>query len=168
MSHTTLVGVVVTQHRRLREMVAELARAAPEDRDVALQRLLRHLAVHLAAERVALATVGVVGAADAVEEHEIVDGAERLDDLGTGCPSFTVQLGLLAAGMVHHETRSEREVVPRFVTTHEAADLDRAEQLLLGCDDLAVLGEEAPAGTGFGRMLRDARTAVNERARLRS
>ncbi|MBT9257452.1 hypothetical protein KMZ32_16470 [Phycicoccus sp. MAQZ13P-2] len=168
MSHTTLAGVVATQHRRLREMVADVARAAPGARDAALHRLLRHLAVHLAAERVALAADGVAGAGDAVEEHEIVEGAERLDDLGTDCPSFAVQLGLLAAGMVHHETRSEREVVPRFVTAQEAGDLDRAEQLLLRCDDIAVLDEDALPGVGFGHMLRDARAAVNERARLPS
>ncbi|MBT9273692.1 hypothetical protein KMZ32_06355 [Phycicoccus sp. MAQZ13P-2] len=128
-------------------------------------RLLRHLAVHLAAERIALATDG--GATHAAKDHEIVEGAEHLDDLGTGCPFFAVQLGLLPAGMLH-ETRSERETGPRFVTTHEAADLDHVEQLLHGCDD-RVGDAVAPApGAVFGQLRRHARRAALEWAGRRS
>ncbi|MBT9257416.1 hypothetical protein KMZ32_16655 [Phycicoccus sp. MAQZ13P-2] len=102
-----------------------------------------HLVVHLGAERVAFESGGLPRRRTPSRGARSSRGLS-VSTIWTRCPSFTGQLGPLAAGTVYHERRSEREVVTRFVTTQAAADVDRAKQLSLGCDDLAVLDEVAP------------------------
>jgi hemerythrin HHE cation binding domain-containing protein len=166
----TLVDAVLDQHARMRELVRAVAHAGPEEREVALDRLLRFVAVHAAAERVAFSPPGDEPASDvAGADRDLLQAVERVDDLGTDSRSFTVQLGLVAAALVRHSRAGEEEALPRFAATHDEFDLRRATAALGAVDPLVGdVGSAAavPHGAGFGHQLRAARAAVLDGLRL--
>ncbi len=157
-----LVDAVVEQHARLRTLLQAAARAPEADRDDALATASRLLAVHLAAEAVALE--GSRGSPRTRREAQALSGAiERLDDLGTACPTYRVQLGLVAAEVARHVRAGEAEVLPRFVATRDDEEVARAAELLREVEPLAAdRSPEAlvPVDAGFAHQLRAARTAL--------
>ena len=95
---------------------------------------------------------------------------QRMDDLGTGCPTFRVQLAELAAVADRHVLASETDRVPRFVATHADEDLQRAVDALHAADALAREGAPdrvACEPTSFEQQVRAARTELAARLRGR-
>ncbi|NHA66494.1 hypothetical protein [Phycicoccus flavus] len=157
--------VVADQHARIRDLFHEAAHAPVEHREAACSRLVRYLAVHEAAEHEALHPDRGALLPDPGDDgvRELGHRAERLEDLGPRCESWSVQLGLLAAAVDHHVVRGEADEVPRFVALAAEADLDRAVRTLRRADDLvADVGPAAdvPASGSFAGQLRAARRAV--------
>ncbi len=156
------MDAVVDQHARLRTLLQAAARAPEADRDVACEAALRHLAVHVVAEAVALH--GARGSPRARQEVQALTGAvERLDDLGTRCPTYRVQLGLVAAEVARHVRAGETEVLPRFVAARDDEEIVRAVEVLRDAEQLTA--DDAPdalvpVDAGFAHQLRAARTAL--------
>lgn len=157
-----LVDAVVDQHAGLRTLLQAAARAPEEDRDAACATALRHLAVHVVAEAVALDEVR--GSPRTRQEAGALTAAvERLDDLGTGGPTYPVRLGLVAAEVARHVRVGELEVLPRFVATRDEQEVHRAVEVLRDAEGLvADRAPDAlvPPGAGFAHQLRAARQAL--------
>lgn len=163
-----LVHAVVDAHLRIRDLVRGLAHAKAGGRVEPGARLIGRLAVHLAAERVALDPPGSPYSAALVEhERALTEAVERLDDLGPDGRSFAVPLGLLADALVRHVDAVERDVLPRFAASHDDADLRRAVEVL-GMVDAVDAAEASSAPrelVGFGHRLRELRTLFEEALR---
>lgn len=165
-----LVDVLVDQHTRIRELARGVARVGPDARPDALDRLVRLVAVHCAAERVALAPPGEPPPETPPADRDLVTALEGLDDVGAQRPASTVHLGLVAAALVRHAASGERDAVPRFVATHDDFDIRWAATALETVDALvADEGSAAavPVGAGFRHQLRAAQDAVTEALRHR-
>lgn len=156
-----LVDAVVDQHDRLRVLLQAAARAPEDERDAACATALRHLAVHVVAEAVALD--GARGTRTRQEARAMTGAVERLHDLGTACPTYHVQLGLIAAEIARHVRAGEAEVLPGFVATRDEEDLVRAVEVLREGERLAAdRAPDAlvPGDAGFAHQLREARAAL--------
>lgn len=157
-----LVDAVVDQHARLRTLLQAAARAPEAERDVACATALRHLAVHVVAEAEALD--GVRATPRTRQEAQALTGVvERLHDLGTACPTYRVQLGLVAAEVARHVRVSEVEVLPRYVATRDDEEVVRAVDVLRDAERLAADRTPSalvPEHAGFAHQLRAARAAL--------
>ncbi|MBM6398791.1 hemerythrin domain-containing protein [Phycicoccus sonneratiae] len=165
-----LLDALVDQHARIRDLARAAVAAPPAARADACARLARYVAVHAAAERVALNPPGHDTAGAARAEAALVATIERLDDLGAHRGSSTVQLGLLADVLVRHTRAGEDEAVPRFVAARDDFDLRWAATALDAVEDLvAETGPtaEVPDAAGVRHQLRAAREAVLRRVRHR-
>lgn len=157
-----LVDAVVEQHARLRMLLQAAARAPEAERDAACATALRHLAVHVVAEAVALD--GGRGTPRTRREATALTGVvEQLHDLGTACPTYRVQLGLVAAEVARHVRVGEGEVLPRFVATRDDEEVVRAVEVLRDAERLTA--DHAPDAlvpddAGFAHQLRAAREAL--------
>ena len=169
-----LVDVLVAQHLEVRALFRAAARADVEQRDAAYAALVRYLALHVAAEWVALTPPGRAGPVPPpgaqVERRDLTIAVQRMDDLGTGCPTFRAQLAELAAVADRHVLASETDRVPRFVATHADEDLQRAVDALQAADALAREGAPdrvACEPASFEQQVRAARTELAARLRGR-
>ncbi|QIM21888.1 hypothetical protein G7075_13395 [Phycicoccus sp. HDW14] len=163
-----LVRALVDQHVRIRELTRGLVRAGPDARPDALDRLVRLVAVHCAAERVALAPPGEPPPENSPVDRDLVTALEGLDDVGAERPSSTVHVGLVAAALVRHAAAGERDTVPRFVATHDQFDIRWAATALEAVD--ALVADDGPTAAvpveaGFRHQLRAAQDAVTEALR---
>ncbi|MGG5258295.1 hypothetical protein [Phycicoccus avicenniae] len=161
-----LVGALVDQHAQLRDLLRAAARARAGQRAEAVERLLRVVAVHVAAERVALTPPGE--STSGRPEQDLVTAVELLEDLGAHGATSTVRLGVVAAALVRHARHGEEETVPRYVATHDEFDIRWAATALGSVPDLvAEVGPAAavPVGVSFRQQLRAALDAVREALR---
>lgn len=168
-----LIAVVVLQHDRLRSLFRDAAHADPSQRDAACERLVGYLALHAAAEREALCPPGDRPGDDVLrrradEDRALDEAVERLGDLGTSCRSYRVQLALLAAAAVRHVHASEAEEIPRFVVSHEDAELARAVDLQSRVRDGGAVDEralQASLACSFRNRFRRLRSALRRSPR---
>ena len=169
-----LVDVLVAQHVEARALFRAAARADVGERDAAYAALVRYLALHVAAEWAALNPPGQGGPVPPpgaqADHRDLTIAVQRMDDLGTRCPTFRVQLAELAAMADRHVLASETDRVPRFVATHADEDLQRAVDALQAAEALAREGapdRAARVPASFEQQVRAARRELAARIRGR-
>ena len=169
-----LAGLLAAQHGHVRRLFHDATSSTGIDRATAFDRLARFLAIHEAAEQVALHGPGVhrLGVDAALAQSRITEeqGAsaqvERLFDLDPDDSSFGIQLGLLEEAVVKHATAEETEELPRLLTTMDADGIRKAEIALSGVEEVFEQdGDEGPvpSGSPFAEQHRAAVALFEER-----
>ena len=141
---TTLPALLAVQHARVRAMFQDATTAEGVERSIAFDRLARYLAIHEAAEQVALHGQGVrllgehaaVSQARLTEEREASAMVERLFSLDPEDFAFGVQLGLLEEAVVRHAQAEESVELPAVLIAMDADDIRAAEATLSLVDDV--------------------------------
>lgn len=123
-----LLETLNRQHAVVRELVAEVSRATDGVRRQAVDRLLRYLALHEAAEQAVMHPTGLLNAADVdvvegriAEEHEIHALITRLEECPPGSVDFMIYFGLLDEALSAH-LRAEEEVEAPVLTSSLGED----------------------------------------------
>jgi hypothetical protein len=128
-----VVSFLKAQHREIKGMLEQVLMASGEQRAKAFVVLRRLLAVHETAEeeivhpaaRRALADGESVVQARLREEKLAKEALGELEQLDTDSPEFESELRALAADIVAHAEREEREEFDRLAVTLDATRLER-------------------------------------------
>lgn len=121
------VNVLTRDHRLLEELLAELARAAPQQTDPLARRICKMVRVHLQIEEellypiVGRALTSAELVAKSEREHaEVKDAVARVESLTSEHRDFKSAMAALSEQIVQHVSREEHELLPLL----RAATLD--------------------------------------------
>ncbi len=148
-SDLDVTALLAAQHGRIRALFHEAMEAEPSQRVGSVGVLRRYLALHEAAERVALHEVSRsrrLASADesaqrVVEENEMATGFEHLAGFSPQDPFFVHQLGLLEEAAGFHAEDEESKELPGFLATAPRSDVERLATTLARVDAAFDAGE---------------------------
>ena len=142
--HENVIELLVRQHRRIREMFAEVERADGRDRQDRFEELRRFLAVHETAEelvvhpRVSEQDRGrAVVDARLAEERWAKVLLHELDSMDTGDTSFPDKLANLRTAVMAHADSEEREELPLLLEHCDEKTLGRLADAVRAAEALA-------------------------------
>ncbi len=131
-------SALAAQHARIAALFELVKGADGDTRRRRLADLTRYLALHEAAEQVALHGASVREALPSTElarkrmaeEENAAHILARLEELDPGSTQFDVQLGLLEEGVSFHAREEEEKELPAFLAAADAAGHGRLMALL--------------------------------------
>lgn len=151
-----LVDVLLAQHARVRELIAEISDAPGEHKKRPFHELRTLLAIHEAAEEMLVHPVtqyvgdGKVADARVAEEQDAARVIARLETLDVAGPEFARVFAEFARAVSKHAEKEESEEFPALRRDAPPQDLlTLAERLMTGQENvLTHLADDAPAGAG--------------------
>ncbi len=170
-SELDVTALIAAQHGRIRALFHTAMEAEPADRTASVDALRRYLALHEAAERVALHGVsrsrGLSSADEAarrvIEEDEMSTGFDHLAGFSPDDPFFVHQLGLLEEAVGFHAEDEESKELPAFLATAPSGDIDRLARMLARVDTtFRPDGPGAAAGSTMAEQVAAAENLLRE------
>jgi iron-sulfur cluster repair protein YtfE (RIC family) len=139
----SVIAVLLAQHARIRESIAAVQVAPPEQRQEPFDKLRERLAVHEAGEEIVLRPVSREDAgaqiADArnEEESEAAKVLAELEELDVTSEQFGLKLNELAEAVSQHAEREETEEFPAVQSAHTDQELIALGEKLLKAERTA-------------------------------
>jgi hypothetical protein len=169
-----VVDLLLEQHNQIRTLFDQVSVAQGKDKRLLFEDLVRLLAVHESAEEEVVhpaARRKIDDGDDIVdarleEENEAKQALADLYDMGVDHPQFDIHLHRLAAAVIQHATREEREEFSQLREVLKPDELRRLAGAIKAAEALAptrphpAVGESATANLLAGPPL-----AVFDRAR---
>jgi iron-sulfur cluster repair protein YtfE (RIC family) len=168
-----VVEVLLAQHGRVRELIAEVIDAQGEERRRPFDELRTLLAVHEAAEESIVHPVshqtddGEVADARIAEEHDAAKEIAHLESMDISGPEFAEAFAAFAQAVAEHAEKEESEEFPALRRDISAQDLRAmAGRVMTGQEDALIhMGERTPNGADaeaepFSDKLDQAATAM--------
>ena len=168
------IELLLQQHTEARQLVAEIASAAGDDKKKAFQQLVRLLAVHeTAEEEVIHPLVKFVGEdgervaeARKAEEDEAKSVLSDLESMEIGSAEFEQTFASFKQMLLRHAANEEREVFPRIRATQSPDDLQRLGDALRKAERFAPTHPHPNAPeSGLGNVVVGPFVAVVDRVR---
>lgn len=138
-----IVGLLLRQHARIRELFAQVRSAQGEARKEAFDELRALLAVHETAEELVLRPVAkqTAGEDEAnarnAEEAEATETLKRLERMDVDGPEFAQQIAAFERSVGEHADSEEREEFPSIMDECSQEQRQKMGQRLLKAEKLA-------------------------------
>ncbi|MCM6778605.1 hemerythrin domain-containing protein [Nocardia sp. CDC159] len=177
-SSADVVEFLLEQHNRIRQLFAETAAAAPEDREEKFVELRRLLAVHETAEeeivhpraRRVIDHGKEIVDARLEEENKAKHALAELESIDVSSPEFTVKLAKLRDAVLNHAGNEESEEFQQLRVKLDQSDLERMRRIVEFAEKTAPTrphpGVESAAANmlvgPFASMLDRARDAISK------
>ena len=162
-----LAALLAGQHARVLALFRQVRQADGPARAAALDRAVRLLAIHEAAEQVAFHGTSIREGLDGAtlarqriaEENDAGGVVAHLEGFSVDHVEFPIQLGLLEEGVTHHATEEEEKELPAFLDQAHPEDLGAFVAALERVDRL--FADEGPdALVPVGRPFREQHAAA--------
>jgi hypothetical protein len=168
-----VVSFLKEQHQQIKGMLEDVLRTSGEQRAKSFVALRRMLAVHETAEeeivhpaaRRALADGEAVVHARLREEKLAKEALAELEKIDTESPEFESKLRALAADVVTHAEREEREEFDRLAATLDATRLERMRRAAEFAESVAPTRPHPGMESAVANMMIGPFAAMVDRAR---
>lgn len=143
MQDEDVIAILLTQHRRVKELMADIRTAEGEHKRQAFDELRALLAVHETAEEMVLRPVtrsignGAVADARNAEEDEANHILAELEKLDTASPEFDATFAAFEQAVLMHAEKEELEEFPEVRAKTEADRRANLGKALLRAEKLA-------------------------------
>jgi hemerythrin superfamily protein len=166
-----VVTVLLLQHVRIKELLAEVRGSSGEARQRAFDELRELLAKHETAEELVVRPVTRKAAADVAdarnhEEDEAAHALAELEKLDVDSPEFARKFTAFEDDVMRHAELEETEEFPRLREAHDEEELQKLARMLLTAEKLGPTHPHpSTAGSPAAQAMAGPFAAMLDRAR---
>ncbi|GIF11356.1 hemerythrin domain-containing protein [Actinoplanes teichomyceticus] len=154
-----VIDLLLTQHRQIRDLFAEVRNATGEPRQRAFHRLVRLLAVHESAEELVVHPASRHDATNTVvdaclrEENDAKRELTNLYALGTDAPGFDERFARFERAVLAHAAHEEQQEFPMLRRRTDPAKLRRMAGAVRAAEAVSPTRPHAGVGESATTMM---------------